>query len=288
MLLQQIVSGLINGSIYSLLGVGVVMIFKATNTVNFAQGEFFMLGGYVSFFFYMFLGSDYVVAFVLAALALAALGLIVERIVFRPLIKAPHISTIVAAIGLSFILKGSVRLLVGPEELPFRPAMRNKPVNFYGLIITPQQELVILFTFLFVITLVCFFKYTKLGKSMRAVCSNKNAASLMGISVEKVFSITWGLSASLGGAAGVLLAPVILVYPDMGMVIMRAFAAAAIGGFSSLGGSIIGGFIVGILENLAGGYISTSFTEIVAFWIIIAVLIVKPTGLFGQRLVKKV
>jgi branched-chain amino acid transport system permease protein len=288
MFLQQVVSGLINGSAYSLVAVGIAMIYKATRTLNFAQGEFFMVGAYSAYFLYVILGFNYWISFLFATLAAGVLGLVLEKIACEPLLNSPHISMIVAAIGLSVTLKGGARLLMGPREVPFPSAVSNTPVNVFGLIITPQQMVILGFTFVFLIILSIFFHSTKLGKSMRAVCSNKLASSLMGIPVNRIFSITWGLSAFLGATGGVLLGPVILIYPDMGSILIKAFAAAAIGGFSSLNGSIIGGFLIGLIENVAGGYVSTAFTEVTAFLVLIIVLIFKPTGLFGRKIISRV
>lgn len=290
MIYQQIISGLINGSVYASVAVGIVMIYKATEIVNFAQGESFMLGAYFAYFFYANLHLPYAISLFFSVLLVGFAGVILERIALRPLVKRRvHIASIfMVTLAISSSLKSANRLISGEFEKPFPPAFSPTPLNIYGTFVNRQQLLVLGSTFLIMIILAIFFKWSKLGKAMRGTSTNRFLALLSGISVQRIFSLTWFVTSILGALSGVLLAPIILIYPDMGVIIVKSIAAAIIGGLNSLPGAVLGGIIIGLSENIGGAYISTSFSDVTAFLAIIMVLVLKPSGLFGKHITKRV
>lgn len=290
MIYQQIISGLINGSAYASVAVGIVMIYKATEIVNFAQGESFMLGAYFAYFFYANLHFPYPISLFFSILLVGFAGVILERIALRPLVRRRvHIASMfMVTLAISSSLKSANRLISGEFEKPFPPAFSPTPLNIYGTFVNRQQLLVLGSTFLIMIILAIFFKWSKLGKAMRGTSTNRFLALLSGISVQRIFSLTWFVTSILGALSGVLLAPIILIYPDMGVIIVKSIAAAIIGGLNSLPGAVLGGIIIGLSENIGGAYISTSFSDVTAFLAIIMVLVLKPSGLFGKHITKRV
>jgi branched-chain amino acid transport system permease protein len=288
LLAQLILSGLVLGAIYALIALGYVIIYKATSVVNFAQGEAVMVGAYIGLSVYSFMHLPVPLVFAITMAVAALLGVIIERVAYRRLVGAPVISLIIATLAVGLILRNVVRLIFGPNVYPFPPLIANRPLRFAGLVTTPQNLLILSVSVTCMVLLFLYFRLTKWGKAMRAVSQNGTAAVLMGISVRKVFSMIWALSAALGALAGVLLAPLLVVNPDMGWIALKAFVVAILGGFQSLPGAVLGGFALGILENLAGFYIGSAVKDIVAYVVLIAILIARPTGLFAERTGKRV
>jgi len=288
LLAQLILSGLVLGAIYALIALGYVIIYKATSVVNFAQGEAVMVGAYIGLSVYSFMHLPVPLVFAITMAVAALLGVIIERVAYRRLVGAPVISLIIATLAVGLILRNVVRLIFGPNVYPFPPLIANRPLRFAGLVTTPQNLLILGVSVTCMVLLFLYFRLTKWGKAMRAVSQNGTAAVLMGISVRKVFSMIWALSAALGALAGVLLAPLLVVNPDMGWIALKAFVVAILGGFQSLPGAVLGGFALGILENLAGFYIGSAVKDIVAYVVLIAILIARPTGLFAERTGKRV
>jgi branched-chain amino acid transport system permease protein len=286
-----VVSGLTTGSLYALVAMGLVVVYKATTVVNFAHGELFMLGGFLAYTFHVLLKLGYVVSLVLAVAAALVLGLVTERLAYRPLMRAPAISVVLAAVGFSFVLKGAARQIWGGlgDYMPFPPVVATPAITLGGLILVPQQLVVLAGALICMGLFTAFFTWTRTGKMMQATAENAKAARLVGIRVDRVYAFTWGVGAATAAAAAVLMAPLTFVYPDVGSpLLVKAFAAAVLGGFGSLPGAVLGGFSIGLIENLAGGYINTSFTDISAFLVIMLVLIVRPTGFFGPRAVRRI
>ena len=284
-------SGLSNGGLYALLALGLVTIYRATLVVNFAHGEVFMLGAFFGFMFHVTLGLPYPAALVLAIALSLALGIVTERIAYRPLIRASAVSLVLASVGFSFLLKGLARVVWGGkgDYISFPPIFAFPPLQVMGMILVPQNLVILGGALAFMVILWAFFRYTKLGKMMRATAENQRAAALVGIRIERVFAVTWGVGTCLGAVAGVLMAPVTFLYPDMGAtLIIQAFASAILGGFGSLPGAVLGGFLVGLIESFVGGYLGTQLITAAPFVIIIAVLILRPAGLLGTRAVVKV
>ena len=291
MLANLLVSGLANGGIYALVAMGLVVVYKATTVVNFAHGEGFMLAGFLAYTLYVGVGLPYAVALVAAVVGAGLLGVLTERLAFRPLIRGSVVSLVLATTGFSFVLKGSARYLWGGYggDVAFPPVFAFEPLRVGDLVLTAQSLIVLAGAVATMLAFLLFFRYTRLGKMMRATAENQRAAALVGIRVERISAITWGVGVALGGVAGVLAAPLTLLYPDMGgPLLIRAFAAALLGGLGNLVGAVVGGLSLGVIENLAGGYIDTSLVDVSPFVLIILVLLLRPQGLFGRKVVAKV
>jgi branched-chain amino acid transport system permease protein len=209
-----------------------------------------------------------------------------ERVAYRPLMRAPTVSLVLAAVGFSFVLKGAAREIWGGQGdyIPFPPLVRADPIAIGDVLIVPQQLVVLGAAIVCMMAFTLFFNRTRWGKVLQATAENAKAASLVGIRIQRVYAFTWGVGAAVAGAAAALMAPLTLIYPDLGAVLLvKAFASAVLGGFGSLPGAVLGGVSVGIIENLAGGYLHTSLQDVSAFIVIMLVLVVRPTGLLGTR-----
>lgn len=287
---ELITTGLSWGGIYALVGLGMVIMVKATDVVNFAQGELVMLGGFLAYAFFSTFAFPYYIAIVCTIILCALIGLVMERIGFRPIISRGGVVLCMATVAFSVLLKGISRSIWGKEFLTFPPIFSAfHPLEFGNVTLNPQYLLILGLTLIIIAVVVIFFGYTKLGKIMRATSESQRGAALVGVNVGTVFSLTWGLSAALGAIAGVLIAPITLLYPDMGhKFLIKGFAAAVMGGFTSIPGVILGGFLMGVMENLAGFYIYTGLTDIFSFLVIFVVLLIKPTGLLGEKEIIKV
>jgi branched-chain amino acid transport system permease protein len=286
-----LVSGVTTGSLYALVAMGLVVVYKATTVVNFAHGELFMLGGFLAYTLHVLAGVPYVASLVLAVAGTLILGVLTERLAYRPLIRAPTISLVLAAVGFSYVLRGVAREVWGGrgDYMPFPPLVRAEPIALGDVLIVPQQ-LVVLGGALVCMTLFAlFFNCTRAGKTLQATAENARAARLVGIRVERVHAFTWGVGAAVAGAAAALMAPLTLIYPDVGgTLLVKAFAAAVLGGLGSLPGAVLGGFSIGVIENLAGGYLHTSLQDLSAFLVIMLVLIARPSGLLGRPIARRV
>jgi len=268
------------------VALGLVVVFKATNVINFAHGESFMLGGFLGYTFHVMLGIHYAESIIFSVVACFFVGVLTERIAYRPIIRSSVISLVLATTGLSFIFKGIARFIWGGkgEFITFPPIFSSKPLVLGGISLSTQHIILLLTAGIYILFFSFLFKTTKLGKMMRATAENQRAASLVGIRIERIHSITWGIGASTGAIAGVIAAPLTLLYPDIGAAILvKAFAAAVLGGMDSLLGAILAGFFIGLVENFVGFYISTSLLDISPFIIIIICLIIRPTGFFGSK-----
>ena len=291
MLAYLLVSGVTTGSLYALVAMGLVVVHKATGVVNFAHGELFMLGGFFAYTLHVLLGIPYVPALILAVVGALGLGIVTERVAYRPLMRAPTVSLVLAAVGFSFVLKGAAREIWGGrgDYIPFPPLVKADPIAIGDVLIVPQQLVVLGAAIVCMVVFSVFFSRTRWGKVLQATAENPKAASLVGIRIQRVYAFTWGVGAAVAGAAAALMAPLTLIYPDLGAVLLvKAFASAVLGGFGSLPGAVLGGVSVGIIENLAGGYLHTSLTDVSAFIVIMVVLIVRPTGLLGARGVRRI
>jgi branched-chain amino acid transport system permease protein len=287
-LVQLIVDGTVLGGTYAICALGMVVIFKATDVINIAQGELVMMAAFFGFTFRVYFGCSFALSFLFAIGLVILLSLAIERLTLRPLIKAPIWTNIITTMALLIILQSAARLIWGPEPYTFPPYLSRIPFNIAGIRLTPQDVAILSISIIYMIFLFLFFKYTRIGKGMRAVQMDKEAASLMGISVRKIYSYVWMLNAILVGTIGILLAPRLGVYSTMGLLFIKGFVVAVMGGFTSLAGSIVGGFLLGVVETLAGFYISSAMKDIVSFIILILILIVKPTGLFSESVTKRV
>jgi branched-chain amino acid transport system permease protein len=282
LLSQVLISGLTLGSLYALVGLGFVVIYRATRVVNFAQGEMMMLGAMVALYLYADRGLPYAASFAIAIVACAALGMILERVAYRPLLRAPVVTLILATVAVGQMMRAGVRMLRGEEVSRFPSVFSAEPFSVFGIVATPLHLSIIAIGLLLVCLFMLFFRKTRLGKGMEATSENKDAATLVGINVYRTFSLIWAISSALAAAAGVLLAPLIIITPDMGTIGVKGFVGAILGGFNSIPGAIAGCFLLGIVENLGGVYVASSMKDVIVFCMLLLVLSIRPEGLFGK------
>ena len=283
MLLQQTINGIMVGSVYALIALGLTMEFGIMNIPNFAQGVLYTTGAYLTFTIAVSLGINYWIAIICTILALAIIGAIMYRLVYYPLVKAPVLNSFIAAIGLVFLFKASIQLLWGTEFKRF-PSINDTILNIMGTVITTQRILIIVITVALIILLNLFIKKTIAGATIEALAQDREGALLVGINVCRVETMVFALGSAFAGVAAALLSPLFLVYNTMGdYVILKAFVIIILGGMGSIPGAIIGGYIIGLVESLSGAYLSTDYSEIIAFGILISVLAFKPTGILKSN-----
>jgi len=288
--LQLLISGLSQGCIYGLIALGFVLIYKATETVNFAQGELMMLGAFAGLVASAWFGLPYWVALLLAVLVMVVLGMAVERLVLRPILGQPAFAIVMVTIGVGYVARGLVTMVpgVGTETYTLPTPFKDELVRAGGLIISAEHLVVIGATVVLCLLLFGLFRFTRIGVAMQAASQNQLAAYYMGIPVKRLNGLIWGISAAVAAVAGVLLAPITFVHANMGFIGLKAFPAAVIGGFGSLPGAILGGLVIGLVESLAGFYLPEGFKDIAAYVVVLLMLVIKPNGLFGETMRKKV
>jgi branched-chain amino acid transport system permease protein len=284
---QQIFSGLAAGAIYASLALALVMIYRATELVNFAQGEMAMFSTYIAWSLVND-GLPFWAAFVITLVVSFLGGMAIERVIIRPVENAPVLAAVVVTIGLALIFNSLAGWIYSYTVQDFQSPFPDRPV--LGALITTRDLGVIGVTLVMLFLLFAFFRFTATGLAMRAAAQNPASARLCGIPVGRMLAIGWGLAAAIGAAAGVMVAPVLFLDPNMmGGVLVYAFAGALLGGITSPVGAVIGGLIVGVTENLVGTYLIASQLKLtVAFALIILVLVFKPNGLFGTAIVRRV
>ena len=291
-LIQLIIDGVASGCIYGLVALGFVLIYKATETINFAQGDILMLGAFVAFSLIGVLGMDYIMGFALTVVIIAVFGFFLDSVVIRQIIGQPPFATVMLTIGIGFILRGFASIFWGTDIFSFSTPFSGKITEFNGLIISYVNLSIIIGTVILVTVLYLFFSFSRIGVAMRASSENQLAAYYMGIPVKFIFSLIWSISAATAAIAGVLLAPITLVDTSISLIGLKAFAAAVLGGFGSIPGAIVGGIIIGIVEQLCGtyeNYLFEGIREISAYLVLILTLIIYPRGLFSDKAeVKKV
>jgi len=280
---QQILNGIMIGSVYSLMALGLTLIYGILHIPNFAHGNKYMLGAFISLSLVSLWQINYWLAIVISMAALAFIGILVEKLIYRPLHDQPHINSFIAAIGLLLLIEGIALAIWGGEWQRF-PFSYRQTINFFGITITLHRLLVIFAAAALIISLQLFIKKTTLGWTIEAVAQNREGAQLVGINVPLVSSMAFAIGTALAAAASSLIAPVYLVYPAMGsLALIKAFAVIILGGMGSLPGAVLGGYLLGLIESLAGGYISMIYADLFAFALLVTVLAIKPTGLFGKR-----
>jgi branched-chain amino acid transport system permease protein len=283
-------SGLTSGALYAMVAIGLVVVYRSTGHINFAHGELFMMGAFFAYSMITLFGMPYALSLVIAVVLSFILGIASDRLVYRPLMKAPGTTIVLATVGFSYLLKGIARYIWGGkgEYTSIKAIVDPAPVFLWGMPILPQQLVVFGAAIAFMVAFAAFFRFTKAGKMMQATAESAFASFLVGIRVQRVYAWTWGAGAAVAGAAAVLMAPLTLLSPDMGSnLLIKAFAATILGGLGSMGGAVAGGFIVGITESLAGGYIDSSLQEVAPFVIIMVVLVLRPAGLFGAYRIRR-
>ena len=291
-LIQLLIDGIASGCIYGLVALGFVLIYKATETINFAQGDILMLGAFVAFSLIGVLELPYIIGFLLTVIIIGTFGFFLDAVVIRKVIGQPPFATVMLTIGLGFVFRGFASIFWGTDIYSFSTPFSGKITEFNGLIISYVNLSIIVGTFILMIILYAFFNFSKIGVAMRASSENQLAAYYMGIPVKFVFSLVWSISAGVAAVAGVLLAPITLVDTSISLIGLKAFAAAVLGGFGSIPGAIVGGIIIGVVEQLAGTYENYLFEgvrEISAYLVLLLVLVIYPRGLFSDKAeVKKV
>jgi branched-chain amino acid transport system permease protein len=281
--LQIVVSGLALGSIYALIALGVVIIVKASDLVNFAHGELVMIGAITAHLIRVELGLHAVAAFVGAVVVTMGVGMLVERLAYRPLRLSPTINVVLASVALSLLFQ-NLALRFWSEDTRGYPAMFSEaPILIGRFRLIPQDWATVVAALLCMLGFQLFFKRTRHGLAMRAVMLDQKTASLMGINVQRTIGNTFGVSAALGAAAGVLVAPLIQIHFSMGFILVKAFAAACLGGIFSIPGAIAGGLIIGVTEGLVAAYLSSAYRDAIVYSILIAALLFRPEGLLGRR-----
>jgi len=290
-LAQQIVIGLASGGVWATLAVALVVIYRSTGVINFAQGEMAMFSTFIAWSL-VHHGFSYWGAFFLTLAISFAGGVAVERAVIRPVERAPVLTVVIVTLGLFFVVNGAARWIWSPETRSLPNAFSTRPIDVAGVAFSISDLGTIAVSLGAVALLWVFFRFTKLGLASRAAAANPEASRLVGVRVSWMLALGWGLAATFGAVAGIMVAPILTLDPNMmGGIQIYAFAAATLGGFGSPVGAVVGGFLVGVVENLVGTYVSFIGTELkltVALAMIIVVLLVKPSGLFGRTHVRRV
>ena len=288
-ILTVTVNGLALGCIYGLIALGFVLIYKATEMVNFAQGDLMMLGAFVAYTLIDSFGFDYWVGLLGAIILMAVFGYILDALLLRRVIDQPQFAVVMLTLGLGFVIRSAAGVTFSHDPVVFETPFTNKVVRLTEDLVIGQENIAIVVgTIVLCSVLYVFFRSTRLGVAMQAASQNQLAAYYMGIPVKVIFSLIWAISAGVAVVAGVLVSPLTLIDPDMGSLAIKAFAAAVLGGFGSIPGAVIGGIIIGIIEQGANLWLPAGFGEVSAFVVLLAVLIIRPQGLFGQVGRKKV
>ncbi len=287
---QLVISGVAQGCIYGLIALGFVLIYKATETVSFAQGELMMLGAFCGLACMTFLGFPFWLSVLSSIAAMAAFGVFLERLVIRPILGQPAFSVVMLTIGIGYVARGLITMIpgIGTETHTLPVPYKDQVWKLGGLVLNVEQMVVIASTAALSGILYLVFSRSKVGLAMQASSQNQLAAYYMGIPVKRLNGLVWGLASAVAAIAGLLLAPITFVHANMGFIGLKAFPAAVVGGFGSLPGAIVGGLVIGIVESLSGFYLPDGFKDVAAYVVVLIMLMVKPNGLFGDKLRKKV
>ena len=290
--LQACVSGLSQGCVYALVALGFVLIYKATEVANFAQGELMMVGAYIHFTLVTFVGLHPVVALPLTLALAGVVGGAIERVVIHPLADEPPFMLVTVTIGLGIVLRAATGMIWSHDTHAFPSPIPHATYRLGGVVVSSVDLFAFVVTALVTALLYLFFHRTRIGTAMRAVAQNRYAAQLMGVRVQHIFTLTWALAASVAALGGIVLADISYLHTNMGFIGLVALPAAVLGGLESIPGALIGGLAIGVLENLAGSYLDpylgAGLKEIFAFIVLLIVLLIRPTGLFGMPDTKRV
>ena len=298
--LQQLINGLTIGMIYALIGLGYTMVYGVARLINFAHGEVFMVGAYLGLLCHMFasnliFGSGKLFFFVpfvfmFAMLGTSAIGFTIERFAYRPLREAPRLAPLITAIGVSFVLQNVVMFIFGPTDKHFPPLMAVRRFSLGGVTLTNLQVFIAIVSVVLMSALHIFIKNTRTGKAMRALADDLQAARLMGINVDHLISIAFVMGSALAGAGGVMFGMYYntINFHDGYLAGLKAFTAAVLGGIGNIPGAMIGGILIGVLEAMGAGYWSSEWKNVFAFFVLILILLFRPSGLLGSQKVKKV
>jgi branched-chain amino acid transport system permease protein len=286
---QFLISGLTTGSTYALIAIGFSLIHNSTGIVNFAQGEFVMLGGMFMITFHSLLGLPMLPSFFLTAGAVAAVGLLLERFPLRRAKSKEILILVMITVGASIFMKGLAMMVWGKNPMTLPPLSGEAPLTFFGAAVMPQSLWIFGITLAIVAALNYFFKATFIGKAMRAVAASRRSARLTGIPADRMILLSFTLSGALGAVAGITLTPITTTSYDVGMMLgLKGFSAAILGGYGSMPGAVLGGLLLGVLESLAAGLVSSEYKDAIAFLILLFVLFFRPAGILGRGKLQRV
>jgi branched-chain amino acid transport system permease protein len=288
--IQQVINGLMLGSVYALLALGYTMVYGIIKLINFAHGDIYMLGAYFGYFFIKVLHLNFFIALVLAMAVSAVIGVLIEYIAYRPLRHSPRIAVLISALGISFLLENGMTYLYGSDQRSFPQAIKTVQYHFYGIQVSNIQLIIAVTSIVLMLLLTYVVKRTKMGRAMRAVSADPDAATLMGININHTISFTFAIGSALAAAGGVLIG---LYYnsidPLMGMTPgLKAFVAAVLGGIGIIPGAAVGGWLIGILETMVQASSFSAYKDAVVYAMLIVVLLIKPTGILGKNKREKV
>jgi branched-chain amino acid transport system permease protein len=288
-LAQLVVSGIAQGVLYALVALSMTMLYRATTVVNFGHGDLVMGGAFAVYVFVVYAKLPYLAGALIALALLFCVGLAIHQGLMRRIMTGPHLAIAMMALAVGYALRGGARMLWGREVLPFPRIFPDRAWSIGDVVVTSDNVIVSGTVLGLMAALLLVFNVTRVGRLLQAVFQSQRGAALIGLNVDAVHAIVWGAAAALAALGGVLLAPITLLYPDMGVwVLVRGFAAMTLGGFGSLPGAVFGGVILGVMELVLGAYLSTAFIDISAYVIVIAVLLLRPDGLFGRHAVVRV
>jgi branched-chain amino acid transport system permease protein len=289
---QIIVSGIAAGGVYGLIALGFVLIYKATSILNLATGQLMTVGAFFCLTMMSQVGMPFYGAFVATLVFAAALGFLIERIILRPLIGEPVISVIMVTIGLASILNGAVHVIWSPDYRSFPPIFPPEPLDLSFAIVPSGLLWGFVFAVICTVVFTVIFRFTRTGLAMRAVAGNQQAALSMGISVKRMFALSWGFAAVTAAVGGIIIGNISGISLYMGNIGLKVLSVIILGGLDSITGAIVGGLIIGVLENLAGVYLDQIFgggvKEVVPFVILVVILMIRPYGIFGKELIERV
>ena len=288
-LFQYLITGLTVGSIYAMVAVGFNIIYNVTEIINFAQGEFVMLGGLIMVFFHVTVGLPLILAFPATVILVTLVGILLDRLAINPIRQPTVLTLIIATIAASILLKGTAMFIWGKDPYDLSAFSGRSPISVFGAVIQPQYLWVIGFLIVIVIILSIFFNRTIIGKAMSACADNPDAASLVGINVKQMILLSFALSAAIGAVAGITVTPISLMEYDRGaMLAVKGFGAAVLGGLGSFPGAILGGLIIGAIESFGAGLISSGYKDAFALIVLLVVLFFKPSGILGSIEISKI
>jgi branched-chain amino acid transport system permease protein len=282
-LLQQLANGLVNGAGYILIAVGLTMVFGVLRIVNFAHGEFYMLGAFATFYVGTLLGLHYVVAVPLATLLVAGIGILANQFLFRPLRREHEFTILMVSLGLGLMLTHGGEVIFGADPKFIASPFSDEAIEIGQVFLTLQRLIVLISAMVLIGLVYVFIRFTTLGKMMQATAQNRDGAALTGVDIDSVYAYTFALACGLAAVAGALLGPTTAIFPTIGeWAVLKGFIVVILGGLGSMGGAVLGGLILGIVEALGGNYVSIAFKDAIGYGIIVIVLLWRPAGLFGS------
>ncbi|GAA4653773.1 branched-chain amino acid ABC transporter permease [Anaerocolumna aminovalerica] len=289
-ILEQLINGLRSGSIYALIALGYTMVYGIAKMINFAHGDIIMVGAYALYVLVALLNVPAIAAVVLTIIICGVLGIVIEKVAYKPLRKAPALSVLITAIGMSFFLQSVALLIFKPNPIAFKSIINVNSVRIGGITISGISLVTFIITFICMIGLTYFINKTKTGSAMKALSEDKAAAELMGINVNRTISITFAIGSALAAVAGILfVCQYQSIQPTLGALPgIKAFVAAVLGGIGSIPGAMIGGLALGLIESISKAYISSQLSDAIVFGVLVVVLLVKPSGLLGKNRIEKV